>query len=88
MSERYHLRPKGRQGDVNWLQELETWSQRSQNRYRWQNAQGGGGGGGGGMWEARFIRIVSRGVDKKSAQQDAAIQLEDSPIPVLTIRRR
>ncbi|KAF8599666.1 hypothetical protein BDV93DRAFT_511505 [Ceratobasidium sp. AG-I] len=53
MSERYHLRPKERQGEINWLQELEKWSQRSQNRYRWQNAQGGG------MWEARFIHDFS-----------------------------
>jgi hypothetical protein len=40
MSRRYHLRRPGQSNDqVNWLQSLETWVQRTGNRVHWECAQ-------------------------------------------------
>ncbi|KAF8599669.1 hypothetical protein BDV93DRAFT_511506 [Ceratobasidium sp. AG-I] len=79
MSQRYELRRSNPKGEVDWLQELETWKQRTQNQFRWEHLQVKSG-----IWEARFIR---EGRDKKAAERHAAMQLDSSPIPILPLHK-
>ncbi|KAF8603456.1 hypothetical protein BDV93DRAFT_523239 [Ceratobasidium sp. AG-I] len=83
---RYNLRCNRPEKEVDWLRELESWSTRTHNQFQWEHSQTTIG-----TWEARFILngqhvpdIVGEGRSKKLAETHAIMQLDASPIPILT----
>ncbi|KAF8599673.1 hypothetical protein BDV93DRAFT_511509 [Ceratobasidium sp. AG-I] len=63
--------------EVNWLQELEAWKQRTKSHIEWEEWQVGGG------WQVKikingkdYHDILGAGNRKQDAKEDAAIQLE------------